>query len=72
MLTIIPVVVPSSLTTKFLKTGLFTISLKPLSLSTLLFFNVTIFSNLSDKGLSELFNRGISNIVMTLCTQSKF
>ena len=49
-----PVVVPSSLTTKFLKTGLFKISLKPLSLSTLLFFKVTIFSNLSDKGLSEL------------------
>ena len=47
MLTIIPLVFPSSLMTKFLKTGLAKISLKPLSLSTPSSFSVLKFISLS-------------------------
>ena len=64
--TIIPVVFPSSLITKFLKTGLFKISLKPLILSTSSSFSVTKLFNLSFNGLSELFNNGTSRTVITL------
>ena len=71
ILTIIPVVFPSSLITKFLKTGLFKISLKPLILSTPSSFSVTKLFNLSFNGLSELFNNGTSRIVITLWTQLK-
>ena len=71
ILTIIPVVFPSSLITKFLNTGLFKISLKPLSLSTFSFFNVSKFCILSFSGSSELFNKGTSNNVITLCTHFK-
>ena len=66
MLTIIPLVLPSSLMTKFLKTGLFKISLKPRSLSTSSSFNVLKLSSLSWRGASELFKSGISNNVITL------
>ena len=56
----IPLVLPSSLITKFLNTGLLNISLKPLSLSTSSSLSVLKFSSLSCKGASELFNKGIS------------
>ena len=42
-----PLVLPSSLITKFLKTGLFNISLNPLSVSTPSSFKVLKLSNLS-------------------------
>ena len=48
ILTIIPVVLPSSLITKFLKTGLSKISLNPLSLSIPSLFKVLKFWSLSD------------------------
>ena len=66
ILTIIPVVLPSSLITKFLKTGLFKISLKPLSLSIPSLFNVLKFLSLSVNVSSVLCNNGISNRVITL------
>ena len=66
MLTIIPLVFPSSLITKFLKTGLFSISLKPRSLSTPSSLRVLKLSSLSCNGASELLKRGISKSVMTL------
>ena len=59
------------LITKFLKTGLSSISLKPLSRSTSSSFKVLNPSSLSCKGASELFNRGISKSVITLWTQFK-
>ena len=58
-MTIIPLVFPSSLITKFLKTGLFKISLNPLFLSTSSSFKVLKLFNLSCRGASELSNRGI-------------
>ena len=66
-----PLVLPSSLITKFLKTGLFNISLNPLSVSTPSSFKVLKLSNLSWRGASELFNKGISSSVITLWTQSR-
>ena len=71
MLTIIPLVLPFSLITKFLKTGLSKISLNPLCLSTSSSLRVLKPSNLSWRGASELLKRGISKRVMTLWTQSK-
>ena len=67
----IPLVLPSSLITKFLKTGLRNISLKPLSLSISSSLRVLKFLSLSCRGSSLLFNKGMSNKVITLCTQSK-
>ena len=52
--------------TKFLKTGLFTISLKPLFLSMSSSLRVLKFLRRSCKGASELFNKGISKRVITL------
>ena len=62
----IPLVLPSSLITKFLNTGLLNISLNPLSLSTSSSLSVLKFSSRSCKGASELFNKGISSKVITL------
>ena len=67
----IPLVFSSSLITKFLNTGLFNISLKPLSLSTPSSFKVLKLSNLSWSGASELLKSGMSKSVITLWTQSK-
>ena len=71
ILTIIPLVFPSSLITKFLNTGLLTISSNPLLLSTSSSLSVLKFLSLSCSGASELFNRGTSNKVITLWTQFK-
>ena len=66
MFTIIPLVSPFSLITKFLKTGLFKISLNPRFLSTPSSLSVLNPSNLSCSGASELFKSGISKRVTTL------
>ena len=66
-----PVVLPSSLITKFLKTGLLRISLKPSCLSTPSLLRVLKFWSLSFRVSSFVFSSGISNMVITLCTQSK-
>jgi hypothetical protein len=54
MFTIIPLVFPFSLITKFLKTGLFKISLNPRLLSTPSSLSVLKPSSLSCNGASEL------------------
>ena len=70
-LIIIPVVFPSSLITKFLKTGLDNISSNPALILIFSSFNVLNFFSFSLIGWSVLLNNGISRIVITLWTQSK-